>query len=82
LGWKGNVIRDYFLNEEDYRENGFALPSGGLSLELLPCDSGNWTITFAETGEYANIGQRLKAVGFTVQRLKGQKKVLGSRFNG
>jgi len=39
----------------------FVPRAGGGGVELLHHDIGDWTITFAETGETVNIGQRLKA---------------------
>ena len=79
LGWKGNVIREYFLNYEDGLANILGLPDGDRSPALLPCDSSGWTITFAESGENANIGQRLKAVQ---SYLKGEDMFLANYADG
>jgi glucose-1-phosphate cytidylyltransferase len=62
LGWKGNVIREYFLNYNECLTNDFVLHGGNKKIELLHSDIADWTITFAETGNAANVGQRLKAV--------------------
>jgi glucose-1-phosphate cytidylyltransferase len=62
LGWKGNVIREYFLNHNECLTTDFKLRTGLKKVELLNHDIDDWTITFVDTGQNANIGQRLKAV--------------------
>jgi len=62
LGYRGDVIKNYFLNYSECLSNDFVLSEGGKKLELLGSDIQNWKITFVETGLHANIGQRLKAV--------------------
>jgi len=61
LGWKANVIKDYFLNYDECASNNFVIRSGG-RINLLGSDIHDWTITFVDTGITSNIGQRLKAV--------------------
>lgn len=62
LGYKGDVIKDYFLNYNECRSNDFVLSNGGQRVELLQKDIDDWRITFVDTGMNANIGERLKAV--------------------
>lgn len=62
LGYKGNYIKDYFLHYDESLSNDFVWSKGGKSIEYLNRDIDDWTITFVETGENANIGERLKAV--------------------
>ncbi len=62
LGYKGNVIKDYFLNYDEAVSNDFVWSKGGKDVHFLNRDIDDWTITFVETGANANIGQRLKAV--------------------
>jgi len=62
LGYKGNAIKDYFLNYQETDSNDFVLSDGGKKIELLSEDFPDWKITFADTGLSTNIGQRLKAV--------------------
>ena len=62
LGWQGNVIKDYFLNYNEYLSNDFVLSNGGASVKLLASDIQDWDITFVDTGVASNIGERLKAV--------------------
>jgi glucose-1-phosphate cytidylyltransferase len=62
LGYKGDVIKDYFLNYNECRSNDFVLSEGGQRIELLQKDIQDWRITFVDTGLNANIGERLLAV--------------------
>jgi len=62
LGYKGDVIKDYFLNYQETASNDFVLSEGGNKIELLGADLPDWKITFVDTGLQSNIGQRLKAV--------------------
>src|SRR5262245_2308028 len=62
LGYKSAVIKEYFLRYNEAISNDFVMSDGGRNLQLLGTDIQDWTITFAETGLNANIGQRLKAV--------------------
>jgi glucose-1-phosphate cytidylyltransferase len=62
LGYRGDVIKDYFLNYSECVSNDFVLSEGGKKLELMASDIHDWTITFVDTGGASNIGQRLKAV--------------------
>jgi glucose-1-phosphate cytidylyltransferase len=62
LGYKADVIKQYFLNYNECLSNDFTLSEGGKNLELLSSDIQNWRITFVDTGLTANIGQRLRAV--------------------
>jgi glucose-1-phosphate cytidylyltransferase len=61
LGYKADVIKEYFLSYNETASNDFVLSEGGRSLELLSSDIDDWRITFADTGIQANIGMRLKA---------------------
>jgi glucose-1-phosphate cytidylyltransferase len=62
LGYRGDLIKQYFLNYDECLSNDFELTGGGKNVRLYSRDIENWKITFAETGPNANIGQRLKAV--------------------
>ena len=61
LGYKADVIKNYFLHYDEALSNDFVL-SGGGSIELLQRDINDWRISFVDTGLNANIGQRLRAV--------------------
>ena len=62
LGYKGDLIKQYFLDYNECVSNDFTLSKGGRQLELANTDIHDWTITFADTGLRSNIGQRLQAV--------------------
>jgi glucose-1-phosphate cytidylyltransferase len=62
LGYRGDAIKNYFLNYSECLSNDFTLSEGGKKLQLMGSDIHDWKITFVETGATANIGQRLKAV--------------------
>jgi glucose-1-phosphate cytidylyltransferase len=62
LGYKGSVIKDYFLNYDESVSNDFIWSQGGKKIHFLNRDIDDWTITFVETGINATIGERLKAV--------------------
>ena len=62
LGYRGDVVKDYFLNYNECLSNDFVMSDGGKSLQLMSSDIHDWRITFVDTGATANIGQRLKAV--------------------
>ena len=62
LGYRGDLIKDYFLNYQETVSNNFVLTHSGKNIELLNSDIDDWKITFIDTGIHSNIGQRLKAV--------------------
>jgi glucose-1-phosphate cytidylyltransferase len=62
LGYRGDVIKRFFLDYSEYMSNDFTMSNGGVEKEIYHTDIHDWTITFADTGQHANIGQRLKAV--------------------
>jgi glucose-1-phosphate cytidylyltransferase len=62
LGYKGELIKRYFLDYDECLSSDFVLSNGGKDKKLIEKNSDDWRITFADTGLYSNIGQRLKAV--------------------
>ncbi len=62
LGYKADVIKQYFLNYDETISNDFVLSGGGKNVDLLASDIQDWNITFVDTGLNSNIGMRLKAV--------------------
>jgi glucose-1-phosphate cytidylyltransferase len=67
LGYKADVIKEFFLKYEEWISNDFTLSHGGKHLELENNDIADWNITFVDTGLHANIGERLVAVRRYVQ---------------
>jgi glucose-1-phosphate cytidylyltransferase len=79
LGYKGDMIKNYFLNYDECLSNDFVLSKGGKQLRLLHSDIEDWNITFVDTGLQTNIGQRLKAVE---PYLKGESEFLANYSDG
>ena len=59
LGYRGDLIREYFLNYNEAMTNDFVMKDGGRTIEYLSRDLDDWKITFVDTGMHSNIGQRL-----------------------
>ena len=62
LGYKANIIKEFFLN---YRPQVFAdciVSSAGANVELLGELEEDWRVTLIDTGIWRNIGERLWAV--------------------
>jgi glucose-1-phosphate cytidylyltransferase len=62
LGYRGDLIKQYFVNYADWAANDFVLTEGGRKIEPLTRDLEDWRITFVETGLHSTIGERLLAV--------------------
>lgn len=75
LGYRGDVIKNYFLNYQEELSNDFVLSDGFKKREVLSSDIQDWRITFVETGLNSNIGQRLMAVK---KHLKGEEMFLAN----
>ncbi len=61
LGYRGDLIKQYFLNYNECLSNDFVFSHGGKDLQLANSDIHDWKITFADTGVNSNVGQRLRA---------------------
>jgi glucose-1-phosphate cytidylyltransferase len=64
LGYKAEVIKQFFLTYSEAMANDFVLSNGGANVHLLKTDIHNWNITFVDTGLRASIGERLRAVRY------------------
>ena len=62
LGYRGDLIREYFLKYNECMSNDFVLSDGGRTATPLSRDIEDWRITFVDTGLHGNIGQRLLRV--------------------
>ncbi len=62
LGQRGDLVKDYFLNYDEAISNDFVLSDGGRHVELLGSDIADWRITFADTGQHTEVGERLLRV--------------------
>jgi glucose-1-phosphate cytidylyltransferase len=79
LGYKADVIKDYFLNYKEYISNDFTMSNGGKDIQLQQSDIADWKITFVDTGVNANIGERLMAVK---KYLQGEEMFLANYSDG
>ncbi|WDP93135.1 MAG: glucose-1-phosphate cytidylyltransferase [Desulfobacter sp.] len=62
LGYKGEMIKDYFQNFE-LRNNDFTVQLGHpQNIKIHRRDNCNWTVTLADTGQKALKGARLKKI--------------------
>jgi glucose-1-phosphate cytidylyltransferase len=75
LGYRGEMIREYFLDYREELSNDFTLSDGGAKVELHGRDFDDWRITFVDTGLHSNIGQRLLRVR---KYLQGEKMFLAN----
>jgi len=75
LGYRAEVIKNYFVHYSEYISNDFVLQNGGRDLRVFNHDISDWTITFVDTGTNATIAQRLKAVE---KYLDGEKVFLAN----
>jgi glucose-1-phosphate cytidylyltransferase len=70
LGYRGDLIREFFLNYKECLTNDFTLSEGGRKVDLHSSDIADWRITFVDTGLHSNIGQRLLRVRKHVENEK------------
>jgi glucose-1-phosphate cytidylyltransferase len=62
LGYRGSSIKSYFRSYDECLSNDFVFSKGGRTIDLLQSDIDGWKITFVDTGQRSNIGERLRAV--------------------
>jgi glucose-1-phosphate cytidylyltransferase len=79
LGYRGDLIRDYFLNYREEMSNDFTLSDAGRKIEMHSSDIKDWRITFVDTGMHSNIGQRLLRVR---EFVKGEPAFLANYADG
>ena len=79
LGYKADVVKDYFLNYSEALSNDFVLTDGGDNIRLLSSDIDDWRITFVDTGINASVGERLRAVA---PHLRGEEVFLANYADG
>jgi glucose-1-phosphate cytidylyltransferase len=62
LGYKANVIKEYFLNYKRAVNSDCIISDFGRNVEIVGEPPPDWRITLIDTGIWRNIGQRLMAV--------------------
>lgn len=79
LGYRGDLLKQFFLNYDECTSNDFVLSEGGRRVEPLARDIADWRITFVETGLHSNVGERLLAVR---EHLAGEEMFLANYADG
>ena len=79
LGYRGDMVREYFLRYNEAMTNDFVLSEGGRKIELMSRDLDDWHITFVDTGMHSNLGQRLLRVR---RYLEGEPMFLANYSDG
>ncbi len=59
LGYRGDMIREYFLQYREEMSTDFTLDCATGAVKVHGGQPANWKITFVDTGLHSNIGQRL-----------------------
>ena len=62
LGYGGDLIREYFLNYNQYLTGDITVGPGDQRVGDADSDIRDWQITMVDTGLHANLGERLLAV--------------------
>lgn len=62
LGYKADVIKDYFLNAKPWTYSDFKIAAFGKQVEVLGEQPPDWHVSLVDTGIWRNIGERLVAV--------------------
>ncbi|HLO78217.1 MAG TPA: sugar phosphate nucleotidyltransferase, partial [Magnetospirillum sp.] len=67
LGYKANMVKDFFLNYRPEVYSDCVVSGLGHSVEILNKPHSDWRVTLIDTGIWRNIGERLWAVRDQVQ---------------
>ena len=62
LGYKGEAIREYFVNYDPNLSRDFKMEGNSRSFSPKSSDIDDWSIQFVDTGLHSNIGERLVRV--------------------
>jgi glucose-1-phosphate cytidylyltransferase len=79
LGYRGDMIREYFLDYREELTNDFVMSEGGRKIDLISRDIQDWRITFVDTGMHSNLGERLLRVK---PYLEGEQMFLANYSDG
>jgi len=67
LGYRANVVKDYFLNYRQAANSDCMVSNFGKKIEILGERPPDWRVSLVDTGIWRNIGQRLMAVRHLVE---------------
>ncbi len=62
LGYKANIVKDFFLNYRIAESSDCAISEFGSKVEIIGERPPDWRVTLVDTGFWRNIGERLFAV--------------------
>jgi glucose-1-phosphate cytidylyltransferase len=62
LGYRGDLIKDFFVDYSPRHAGDFELSRGKIRFQSKATDVPDWNIQFIDTGLHSNIGMRLRAV--------------------
>lgn len=79
MGYKANVIKDFFLNMRPQTYADCVVSKGGQDVQLLGDTPRDWSVTLLDTGIWRNIGERLWAVR---EHVKNEKMFLANYSDG
>ncbi len=79
LGYRGDLIRDFFLKYDECMSNDCVISEGGRRAEPLMRDMEDWRITLVDTGMHSNLGERLLRVR---KYLEGEETFLANYSDG
>ena len=79
LGYKANVIKDFFLNFRPQTFGDCTISDGGRSVQMIGEMSRDWRVTLIDTGIWRNIGERLWAVK---DHVRGEPMFLANYSDG
>ena len=79
LGYKANIVKDFFLNSRPQTFADCIVTSGGRDVQLLDENTKDWRITLLDTGIWRNIGERLWAAK---DHVKNEKMFLANYRDG
>jgi len=75
LGYRGDLIKEFFVNFDPSHSGDFILHNGKQQLVGAGSDVPDWRIHFVDTGMHSNIGMRLRAVR---EQLAGEEMFLAN----
>ena len=79
LGYKANVVKDFFLNSRPQTFADCVVSHGGKDVQLLNETNEDWRITLLDTGIWRNIGERLWAAK---EHVKNEEMFLANYSDG
>ena len=79
LGYKANVIKQWFLDYKPAIHTDFTISEPGAKVEMLGAAPHDWQATLVDTGIWRNIGDRLTAVK---RHVEGEEMFLANYSDG